>query len=102
MKVEINMLPPAESSPNYRGHWTERYRGAREYMAAVFYTCIDMKNRMVAKGEFRCIRVARLNLTLIFAQNRIRDDDNLWVRFKSGRDALMMAGIIEADDTPQD
>jgi len=53
---------------------------------------------MVARGEFRRIHVARLNLTLIFPKLRVRDDDNLWARFKPGRDALVRAGIIEADD----
>ena len=53
---------------------------------------------MMAKGESVCIRVARLNLTLIFPESRVRDDDNLWARFKPGRDALVMAGVIEADD----
>lgn len=98
MRIEIDMLPPIECSPNYRGHWFERYRAAREYSAAVFYKCIDMRNRMMASGEFVCIRVARLNLTLIFPRLRVRDDDNLWARFKPGRDALVMAGVIEADD----
>jgi len=53
---------------------------------------------MAAQGKFGCIRVARLNLTLIFPELRVRDDDNLWTRFKPGRDALVHAGIIEADD----
>ena len=98
MRIEIDMLPPIECSPNYRGYWTGRYRGSREYSAAVFYKCIDMRNRMVASGKFSRIRVARLNVTLIFPELRVRDDDNLWSRFKPGRDALVHAGIIEADD----
>jgi len=53
---------------------------------------------MVASGKFSRIRVARLNVTLIFPELRVRDDDNLWSRFKPGRDALVHAGIIEADD----
>jgi len=57
---------------------------------------IDMRNRCIE--EFKKIRVARLNVTLIFPELRVRDDDNLWARFKPGRDALVRAGIIEADD----
>ncbi len=98
MRIEINMLPPITSSPNDRGHWAERYKASREYSAAVFYMCIDMRNRLMEKGEFKCIMVARLNVTLIFPELRVRDDDNLWTRFKPGRDALVRAGIIEADD----
>ena len=96
MRIEIDRLPPIQCSPNYRGHWTEGHRASREYTAAVFYMCIDMRNRCIE--EFRKIRVARLNVTLIFPELRVRDDDNLWTRFKPGRDALVRAGIIEADD----
>jgi len=52
----------------------------------------------MAKGEFRRIGIARLDVTLIFPELRVRDDDNLWARFKPGRDALVRAGVIEADD----
>lgn len=98
MRIEIDMLPPIASSPNYRGHWTERYRASREYSAAVFYMCIDMRNRLIGEGKFRPIRVARLNLTCIFARHRVRDADNLLARFKPGLDALVMAGFILGDD----
>lgn len=98
MRIEIDRLPPEECSPNYRGHWAKRHRASREYTTAVFYMAIDMRNRLKAKGEFKCIRVARLDVTLIFPELRVRDDDNLWTRFKPGRDALVRAGLIEADD----
>lgn len=98
MRIEIDMLPPIQCSPNYRGYWTERYRASREYKATVFYKCIDLRNRLTREGKFRSMRVARLNLTYVFARRRIRDADNLLARFKPGLDALVMAGFILGDD----
>ncbi len=98
MRIEIDMLPPIQCSPNYRGHWTKRHRASREYKAAVFYKCIDLRNRLNGEGKFSPIRVAGLNLTCIFARHRIRDADNLLARFKPGLDALFMAGFILGDD----
>ena len=98
MRIEIDMLPPLECSPNYRGHWTERYRAVRDYKQAVFYKCIDLRNRLLGEDKFRPMRVARLNLTCIFTRHRIRDADNLIARFKPGLDALVTAGFILGDD----
>lgn len=98
MRIEIDMLPPIQCSPNYRGHWSETYRASREYEVAVFYKCIDLRNRFIGESKFRPFRVARLNLTCVFARRRIRDADNLLARFKPGLDALVMAGFILGDD----
>lgn len=97
-RIEINQLPPAECSPNYRGHWTERHRAARIYNSAVFYQCIDVKNRMLEHCEVKPIKVARIDLTFVCDRERVRDRDNFIARFKPGLDALVRAGVIEADD----
>lgn len=97
MRIEISQLPPVSSSPNWRGHWAERYQDGQIYQAAIFYSCVDAQNR--AEGiSFPFIK-ARLNLTFVFPEERRRDSDNLLARFKPGLDAIVDAGLLLDDDT---
>ena len=97
MRIEVSQLPPASSSPNWRGHWAERYKAARIYQAAVFYECVDVRNRLMALGEWEPFRKARLDLIFVFPNYRKRDEDNLRARFKPGQDALVQADLLEGD-----
>ena len=97
MRIEVPFLPPAEYSGNWRGFWPQRYHAGREYGLAVFSYCVDFKNRL--GSAFRPIRVAKLDLTLVFPEGRIRDRDNLISRFKPGLDAIVQAGLIAGDDS---
>jgi len=102
MRIEISQLPPESSSPNWRGHWTEKYKEARTYQAAVFYECVNIRNKLEQLPwcpGFPPFDKARLTLTFIFYSSNERDEDNLRARFKSGQDALVQAGLID-DDTP--
>lgn len=64
---------------------------------AVFYSCIDYRNRL--GGKFVPLQVARLDLTLVYAVERMRDRDNIISMFKPGLDAVVRAGLIAGDDS---
>jgi len=97
MRIEVSQLPPVECSPNWRGHWAQRYQAGELYKSAVYYSCVDARNRALAKGRLVFIR-ARLNLTFIFPQRRRRDKDNLIARFKPGLDGIVDSGLVVDDD----
>lgn len=94
MRIEIPRLPPSECSPNWRGPWVEKYQAGREYQAAVFYYCIDARNRARMVNPYER---ARLNLAFVFGSHRRRDGDNLLARFKPGLDGIVQAKLIEDD-----
>lgn len=94
--IKVPMLPPEECSPNWRAHWSKRYRAAKVYHNAVYYAAVDACNRAQRWG---IMSRARLHLTFVFAVERRRDPDNMLARFKSGLDALTDAEIIADDDS---
>jgi hypothetical protein len=101
MRIEVNQLPPESSSPNARVHWAKRYSdalGQRSYGEAVYYECIQVRNSLLAGGDFRPFRRPVLSLTFVFPSYRQRDEDNLRARFKVGQDILVRAGLIRQDD----
>lgn len=99
MRIEIPQLPPEESSPNWRGHWAEKYKAGKDYHHDVFYCCVDARNRALADGRAFPFLKAKLNLTFIFPEERRRDRDNILSSFKKGLDAIVDAGLILDDDS---
>ena len=97
MRIEISQLPPASSNPNWTGHWTERYQEARVYHDAVFYSCVDARNRAYLEGMSFPFVKATLKLTLVFAEQRRRDMNNFLASFKPGLDAIVDAGLCIDD-----
>jgi len=100
MRIEISQLPPVECSPNWRGHWAQRYKASRTYQAAVFYECVNTRNkleRVTWRPGFPPFEKARLTLTFVFPYYQERDEDNLRARFKPGQDALVQAELIKGD-----
>lgn len=97
MRIEITQLPPREWSLNWRGNWRERSKAARAYREAVFYSCVDARNRAIASGKLAFIR-AKLSLTFVFPEHRRRDRDNLLSRFKPGLDSIVASGLLVDDD----
>ncbi len=95
MRIEVSQLPPVEYSLNWRGHWADRYKAGRVYQEAVFYSCVDARNKASNNKPFDN---ARLDLTFVFTVRRRRDRDNLLARFKPGLDAIVQAGLIFDDD----
>lgn len=96
MRIEVSQLPPVEYSPNWRGHWSERYQAGIVYGNAVYCECVDARNRALIM-PFPFIR-ARLNLTFVFPEKRRRDKDNLIARFKPGLDGIVQSGLVLDDD----
>ena len=93
--IKVPMLPPAETSPNWRGHWAQRYKASTAYGNAVFLYA----QQECFTNAHPVFRRARMDLTFVVGTHRRRDHDNWRARFKPGQDALVKAGIV-ADDNP--
>jgi Holliday junction resolvase RusA-like endonuclease len=98
MRIEVSQLPPSEYSPNWRGFWAVRYNAGQVYKEAVFFACVDARNREVLSLKWEPFNRARLDLTFVFPQRRRRDRDNILSRAKPGIDAIVDAGLIIDDD----
>ena len=98
MKIEDSLLPPDASSPNWRGHWREKHQAGEVYHDAVFYCCVDARNRGYREGMSFPFVKARLDLTFVFPEYRRRDRDNCLSRAKPGIDAIVDAGLLLDDD----
>lgn len=98
MRIEVPQLPPISSSPNWRGHWTAQRKEAKIYHNAVFYCCVDARNRGYSQGMLFPFTKARLDLTFVFPEQRRRDRDNLLARFKPGLDGIVDAALLIDDD----
>lgn len=96
MRIEVSQLPPRELSPNWRGHWAQRYQAGIVYGNAVYYSAVDARNKRETK-VWQPFKRARLNLTFVFPYKRRFDEDNLRARFKPGQDALVRAGLLGGD-----
>ena len=98
-ELEVSQLPPAEYSGNARVHWAVRYRAGATYSQAVFYAATDKRNRALLACEILPVfRQARLELTFVYPERRVRDADNLIAMFKPGLDALVQADVLRGDD----
>lgn len=82
--------PPADLSPNSRGHWSKLARAKKAYRAACAWTAKE-------QGATR-IEAERLHLTITFVppNRRAHDLDNCLARLKSGLDGL--ADVLGVDD----
>lgn len=100
MRIEVSQLPPVSSSPNWRGFWAERHEASNIYQTAVFYECVDARNRLERlpwQPGSPPFKKPRLDLTFVFPHHRQRDEDNLRARFKPGQDGIVQAGLVEGD-----
>ena len=95
IEFEVPQLPPTEYSPNSRCHWAQRHKAGKVYYDAVYYCALEAKQHLV---DVWPIVNARLDLEFVFPHRRVRDLDNITAQFKPGLDALVGAGLIEADD----
>jgi crossover junction endodeoxyribonuclease RusA len=86
--------PPAELSPNWRGHWAKRARAARSYR----HTCRTLAIAAGIEVPAYAANGGPINLRLdFFPPNRVRrDDDNAVAAFKAGRDGI--ADAMRCDD----
>ena len=98
VRIEVPFLPPVEYSPNSRCSWAEKHKAGKVYHDAVFYFCVDARNRGYRKGLSFPLVKAKLNLTVVFTEQRRRDRDNLLTRFKPGLDGIVDSGLVLDDD----
>lgn len=82
--------PPADLSPNARGHWSKLARAKKAYRAECAWQAI-------AQGAQR-LDAEKLHLTITFVppNRRAFDLDNMLARMKSGLDGL--ADVLGVDD----
>jgi crossover junction endodeoxyribonuclease RusA len=86
--------PPAELSPNWRGHWARRARAARSYRQACRTLAIAAGIEVPAYAANGGPIHLRIDF---FPPNRARrDDDNAVAAFKAGRDGI--ADAMRCDD----
>ena len=98
VRIEVPFLPTVEHSPNSRKFWVDKYMAGKVYHDAVFYCCVDIRNRWLREGMSFPFTKARLNLTFVFAEQRRRDIDNLLASFKPGLDAIVLSALVLDDD----
>jgi len=98
VRIEVPFIPPVEYSPNSRDFWAEKHNAGKVYHDAVFYCCVDARNRGYREGLSFPLVKAKLSLTVVFAELRLRDVDNLLARFKPGLDAVVDSGLVLDDD----
>jgi len=97
MKIIINIpaLPPKEASPNWRGHWSEKYRAMRDYKSLVI---VRAREAMRANHPTQPITTATIATTLIVRDARyIKDGDNAIASLKAAIDGIVEAGILKDD-----
>jgi hypothetical protein len=100
IRIEVPLLPPSEVSPNARAYWADKYKAGKVYHDAIFYYCVDARNRGFGQGLSFPLIKARLTLTFVFAEERQRDRDNLLASFKNGLDGIVDSGLV-LDDTSE-
>ena len=96
MRIEIPFLPPGETSPNWRGHWSVKSPAAAKFREAVRLCAINQRNLTKKWKPF--VRPI-MSLTFVFDMVRNRDEDNMRARFKPGLDGLVDAELL-LDDSP--
>lgn len=95
LTIHIPALPPKEASPNWRGHWTEKYRAMRDYKTLVI---VKAREAMRANHPTQPIPTARLSITFIVKDRRyIKDGDNAIASLKAAIDGIVEAGILKDD-----
>ena len=91
LTVTIPGTPPRELSPNARIHWRARARHTAAYRETAYLATLAA-GRVAFDGD----RPVDIRLTYAWARGRKRmDDDNAWALFKSGRDGVASALVID-------
>jgi Holliday junction resolvase RusA-like endonuclease len=94
LQIKVPALPPQACSPNFRGHWSQKYKAAQEFKKLVYLCALEVKPKdWVAPDK------VVLRLTFVTGDQRRRDADNLMAAAKPALDALTSAEIIKDDDS---
>ena len=93
-RIVIPRLPPAEMSPNARGHWSTKHKATDEAHTEI-WAIVHEKGKEVAKPR---VPLASAIVTITWrCDRRRRDYDNFASRSKPWMDALVKEGFIEDD-----
>ncbi len=90
--ITVPGLPPAECSKNARVHWAVAKKAADRFATDVFWA-----TKEVLPQDWHADKI-RVSLVIQRPYTGRSDDDNWWSRFKSGRDSLVLAGVVADDD----
>lgn len=94
--ITIPMLPPKELSPNFRGHWGQRYRATSEFKGFA-----KVSIPLQVRGRPPHLDKAEISITFVIPNQRhYRDPDNAFACLKPAIDACVDAGIL-VDDGPE-
>jgi len=92
--VEIPALPPKEASPNWRGHWSTRYRATTDYKNLA---CVMARNSLRGR-KIKALDRATIRATMVVPNRRyIKDGDNAIASLKAAIDGIVAAGILSDD-----
>ena len=90
-KITVPSLPPVEFSPNWRGHWSERSRAGNKAHD-------DIIALVKEQGwDGKALSGVTISVSWGVKDKRRRDTDNFAARTKPYIDALVLAGVLEAD-----
>jgi len=93
VRIVIPMLPPKESNPNWRGHWTKKAEAVQSFRAAAKYCALNASESTRPGYE-----KAEVSITLVVRDSRYyRDPDNMVASLKPAIDGCVDAGIIKDD-----
>jgi hypothetical protein len=93
VRIVIPMLPPKESSPNWRGHWTKKARAVHLYRVAAKYYAL-----IASESTHPGYEKAEVSISLVVRDSRYyRDPDNMVASLKPAIDGCVDAGIIRDD-----
>lgn len=91
--IEIPMLPPAECSPNARGHPLVKAGAVKAWRRAAYYAAVEVRRDYLPPGSYEYdIEVAWSG------RRQAMDDDNLLASCKAARDGLADALFEDRED----
>ena len=89
-RLVVPFLPPRELSPNARAHWRTRWKANRMMREASF---------MLARAQqVPTFTKARIQITYVVKQRRLRDGDNGLAMAKGLIDGLVDAHVFKDDN----
>jgi len=89
MKIELPWPPVKQLSPNSRVHWSKKAAAAKDYRTLCFWETKVSGAKITWKGPIV------FSVTFYPPDRRDRDDDNIISAFKSGRDGIASALMVD-------
>lgn len=93
IRVQIEMSPPKEASPNWRGHWAKKARAVKSWREAACVCGLQATN---CNPPF--LKKVEVSVEIVVKDHRyLRDPDNMVASLKPALDGCVDAGIIVGD-----